>query len=227
MALAPLVAAARIAALIDLAVLILLGIALLAWPSRRSPHRTPSKLAAFALIAGLMGFGAAWGGRQLWPRLHEWRKDLAAREQLYEQARLMACDYPIFGTGPGSFEHLYGLYRATTQSEWPAQLHNDWLETRITFGYAGSVLFVIAFVSVVLLSVRPRAVLNHPLMLGLWVSVVGCLIQARWDFPLQIYSIESLFIFWFAISSTISVNRERDFARNDCGELACAGDSGA
>ena len=157
MALAPLVAGARTAALIDLVVLILLGSALLAWPSRRSPqvvHRTPSKLAAFALIVGLIGLGAVWGSRQLWPRLHEWRKDLAAREQLYDQARLMARDYPVFGTGPGSFEHLYGLYRATARSEWPAQLHNDWLETRITFGYAGSVLFVVAFVSVVLLWIR-------------------------------------------------------------------------
>jgi O-antigen ligase len=217
MALIPLVAGARAAALIDLAVLILFGSALLVWSSRRDPqgaHGTPSKLATFTLIAGVVGLGAVGGGRRLWPRLHEWRKDLAERQQLYDRARLMARDYPVFGTGPGSFEHLYGLYRATPRSDWPAQLHNDWLETRITFGYAGSALFGAGFVLLVLLCLRRGPVLDPPLMLGLWVSVAGCLIQAGCDFPLQIYSIESLLTFWLAVSSGTSLDHEEDSAMN-------------
>jgi O-antigen ligase len=223
MALVPLVAGARTAALIDLAVLILYGSALLVWSSRGEPqlaHGTPSKLATFALIAVLVGLGAVVGGRQLWPRLHEWRKDLAERQQLYDRARLMARDYPIFGTGPGSFEHLYGLYRSTPRSDWPAQLHNDWLETRITFGYAGSALFAAGFVLLVLLCVRRGAMLNHPLLLGLWISVAGCLIEARWDFPLQIYSIQSLLTFWLAVSSGVSLEHDRDFAMDRRGRPA-------
>ena len=33
---------------------------------------------------------------------------------------------------PGTFEPVFQLYRGSQDEYWPAQLHNDWLETRIT-----------------------------------------------------------------------------------------------
>jgi hypothetical protein len=205
----PLVSGARAATLVGLAVLITLVPAFWVWSSRcrHQNGRTGANLAVLALIATLVATGAAWGGKQLWPRWQHWRDDLAAREQLYAPARLMARDYPAFGTGPGGFEHIYGFYRPGSQSEWPAQLHNDWLETRITFGLAGSSLFVFAFSCVVLRWIGSGSVLDRPVVLSLWVSVAGCLIQARWDFPLQIYSIASLLIFWLAALGSISPKR--------------------
>jgi O-antigen ligase len=32
------------------------------------------------------------------------------REQMYDRARPMAKDYPLFGTGPGTFEAVFQLY---------------------------------------------------------------------------------------------------------------------
>ncbi len=202
----PFLSGARAAALVGLGTLIALVPAFLVWSSRYSHQngRARVNFATLALIASLVATGAAWGGKQLWPRWQHWRDDLAAREQLYAPARLMARDYPVFGTGPGGFEHLYGFYRPGPQSEWPAQLHNDWLETRITFGFAGSGLFVFAFLCVVLPWIRAGVLLSQPVALSLWFSVAGCLIQACWDFPLQIYSIASLLVFWLAALSSIS-----------------------
>ena len=39
---------------------------------------------------------------------------------------------------------------------------------------------------------------------SLWLALAGCLIQARFDFPFQVYSILLLFLFHCAILSTLS-----------------------
>ena len=57
-------------------------------------------------------------------------------------------DYPLFGVGPGAFEPVFQLYRASPDEYWPAQLHNDWLELRITFGGLGFGLLVLALLLV-------------------------------------------------------------------------------
>lgn len=204
--LVPFVSGARAAALVALAMLMTAVCPFLVSSSRHSHQngRTRANVINLLIIATVVATGGAWGGKQLWPRWQNWREDLAARERLYAPARLMARDYPAFGTGPGAFEHIYGFYRPGPQSEWPAQLHNDWLETRITFGFAGSGLFAFAFLCVVLRWIRSGVLLSQPVVLGVWLAVAGCLLQARWDFPLQIYSIASLLMFWLAALSSIS-----------------------
>src|SRR5262249_38928741 len=61
------------------------------------------------------------------------RRRFSRAREMYARARPMAADYPLFGTGPGSFVTVFQLYRRSYETYWPAQLHNDWLETRITF----------------------------------------------------------------------------------------------
>jgi hypothetical protein len=41
-------------------------------------------------------------------------------------------------------------------------------------------------------------------VLLLWVALSGCLVQARFDFPFQIYSIVLLFLLYCALPSTLS-----------------------
>jgi O-antigen ligase len=125
---------------------------------------------------------------------------LNSREHLYERARLITRDYPLFGTGPGSFQTVYGLYRTAPDDEWPAQLHNDWLETQLTFGLLGTTLIVLAFAVVLLRWFSPGGSrIDQRLVFSLWLVLAACLVQARWDFPLQIGSIGFLFTFWCAV----------------------------
>jgi len=137
--------------------------------------------------------------------MHRFRMDLSEREQLYQTARQIADDYPVFGTGPGTFERVFQLYRGSPDAYWPAQLHNDWLETRITFGWSGSALIVLAFSAVCLRWLVPGGIrLDGRFVFMLWLSLAGCLVQARWDFPLQVYSILFLFLVWCAVLFTVS-----------------------
>jgi hypothetical protein len=117
----------------------------------------------------------------------------------------MAADYPVFGTGPGTFETVFDLYRISTETRWPAQIHNDWLETRITFGWAGSALITLAFATVLVRWLLPGGIHGgrHFVVLTL-LALAGCLAHARYDFPFQIYSILFLFLVLCAILSDLT-----------------------
>jgi hypothetical protein len=155
--------------------------------------------------AGALVLGYALGWKALQPRWSQLGKDYAARGDIYEQARPMALDYAVFGTGPGTFAAVFNLYRISTETYWPAQIHNDWLETRITFGWAGSVLITLAFITVLLRWFLPGGFHGGRRFVALtWLALAGCLIHARYDFPFQIYSILFLFLVLCAILSVLT-----------------------
>jgi O-antigen ligase len=167
-----------------------------------------------ALITG--GLVAAFFGTALWlgvhfgwaalePRMTEIEEGYEAREHTYETARQMARDYPLFGTGPGTFDPLFQLYRASTEEFWPAQLHNDWLETRITFGLLGMGLILLALSLVIARWFVPGGIHGgRRFVVLVWMGFAGCLVHARFDFPFQIYSIILLFLALCAVLFTLS-----------------------
>ena len=205
MAASPIICSARGAALVDLAMLftcaLVLLISMVRWPSANSrPSKYRSAGLVILFLAGSLALGLSIGWTELSPRLAHFQEDLQAREQLNQRARLIAHDYPVFGTGPATFERVFGLYRTSTGSYWPAQLHNDWLETRVSFGLVGSALIGLAFLVVIFVSFGSGTLEGQGTLVSFfWLSVSGCLIQARWDFPLQVYSILFLFVVWCAV----------------------------
>jgi hypothetical protein len=167
----------------------------------QSRTRTPQALTIF--FGGALGLGLVLGWDALKPRLTEFNQNLETREQMYEAARQMAADYPLFGIGPGSYEMVSQLY--PHPEEFWAQLHNDWLETRITFGWAGSALIALALVSV-LLRWRAHGGIHggRRFVILTWLALGGCLLHARFDFPFQIHSTLYLFLLLCAMLSTLS-----------------------
>ncbi len=210
MAACPIVSSARGAALVDLAMLLTATLFLLlparCWHRHQRPDinkRSPVWVVMFPACVLALGLGLGW--KQMYPRMGDFKSGLAERDQLHERGRLIARDYPIFGTGPGSFERVFQLYLSTPDAYWPAQLHNDWLETRITFGWLGSGLIALAFLTVLLRWFGSGGIpADGPFVILIGLSLSGCLIQARWDFPLQVYSILFLFLVWCAVLSTLS-----------------------
>ena len=147
----------------------------------------------FAFALGLAGY---LGWEKLAPRLKAiFSDDLSGRVEIYRNAEQMARDFPAYGTGPGTFPWVYHLYRAHAQAEWAAYAHNDWLETRITFGRVGFTLVLAALVVVLLRWFGRGGIAAHWLFVSLiWLALAGCLLHARFDFPFQIYSTLALFL---------------------------------
>jgi O-antigen ligase len=164
-----------------------------------------TKLGLCLLVAIILGAGVLMGWSKLGQRLHESGLDVGDRERTYAVARPMAKDYPVFGTGPGTFNVLFQLYRPSLEEYWPAQLHNDWLETRITFGRVGSALIALALLIVLARWLAPAGIHGHWRFMALmWLGLAGCLAHARFDFPFQIYSILFLFLIWCAVLFNLS-----------------------
>jgi hypothetical protein len=139
-------------------------------------------------------------------RRFEVQKDqdfLSGRTEIYKNAYPITRDYPVYGTGPGTFRSVYQLYRTEVTQLWHAFVHNDWLETRITFGWVGYSLVLLQLALLFLWCFSPGRAPVPPVFGGcLLISLIGTLIHARFDFPFQTYSI----FFTFVLISAISVS---------------------
>jgi len=184
---------------------ILAAVGILYMAEGRSRHRIRLPLmATLAVVSGLI-FWLGW--TQLQPRLEQISSGpgtMSGRTIIYENARQMARDYPLYGTGPGSFAHLYQLYQPGMGKWWAAQVHDDWLETRITFGWVGFGMILVALIMVPMHLWRGSGTpVPWPFAALLGVSLGGCLLHARFDFPLQIHSILALFLLLCSVALSI------------------------
>jgi hypothetical protein len=167
-------------------------------PVGRRPWVTAVLLGVF--LAGAIGVGGYFGWEMLSQRLENVSAGYEGREAMFNDARPMAENYPVYGTGPGTFATVFQLYRISNATYWPEQLHNDWLETRITFGWAGMALILAALWCVGLRRfVRGGIRSGRRLGTLAWLALAGCLVHAVYDFPLQVHSILFLFLVLCAI----------------------------
>ena len=211
MAACPIISTSRGGALVTVGMGGLAGIFLagarLVFPTgrRESNRRWPLTLVAVCLFfVTALGLGFALGWEKLKPRMDSVNESLAGREELYAAARQMADDYPWFGTGPGTFETVSQLY-PRPDVFWPAQLHNDWLETRITFGRLGGALVGLALGVVLLRWFIRGGIHGGRRFVGLtWLALAGCLAHARFDFPFQVPSILFLAVILCAVLFVLS-----------------------
>jgi len=133
---------------------------------------------------------------------------LQGRTEIHEVGRRMASDFPWFGSGPGTFGPLFQLYRRGARLPWIGYAHNDWLETRITFGRAGALLVFAALALAVLKPLLGSRPIAPWAFLGLvWLALGGCLVHARFDYPFQILSVVLLFLVLTAVTSVVSARR--------------------
>jgi O-antigen ligase len=135
--------------------------------------------------------------------------DLSGREEIYRNAKLMAKDYPTLGVGPGAFSSVYHMYRQEVGDEWHGFLHDDWLETRITFGWLGLGLIVINLLVFLAWVGSPgRPTVFYAFQLCVLLGLLGALVHAKFDFPFQTYSILFTFSVISGLLSSTSASRK-------------------
>lgn len=167
-------------------------------PDRRTRWGTTAILGLFFALSLSLGWYFGWDA--LAPRMEQIPEGFQNREEMYDMARPMASDYPIFGTGPGTFGTVFQLYRISDETYWPEQLHNDWLETRITFGWFGMALVLAALACAVLRWFAPGGIRGgRRFVILTWLALAGCLVHARFDYPFQVHSIVFLFLLICAV----------------------------
>jgi len=130
---------------------------------------------------------------------------LSGRTEIYENTRRIAEDFPVFGSGPGSFRVMYRMYRASPDQRLVAQTHDDFLETLVTFGRVGLTGLELMLALVFAYWFLGRGIPTNPAFVAFfWVALGGCLVHAKFDFPFQIYSLLLLFLTIGAMATTFS-----------------------
>lgn len=135
-------------------------------------------------------------------------QDMSGRTEIFHNSRKIANDFPRFGAGPGAFSSIYQLYRDDTSQLWHAWVHDDWLETRVTMGWVGFTLVLLNLVFLggwICVPGKPQIHYIFPALAGL--GLLGCLLKAKFDFPMQTYSIFFTFVAIAAILTTVSPSR--------------------
>jgi O-antigen ligase len=202
MAICPVVSTSRGGAIVLAINLIMAGEILLMaqWKS----HWT-TKALLFLFLAVSIGGGMLLGWKSLMPRMEMIQQGYEGREGINMTGQYMARDNALFGTGPGTFGAMYQLYRRSETEEWQAYMHNDWLETLITFGRLGATpIFLTALLILSHWFWSGGIHGNKYFVMLLWVSLGGCLVHACFDFPLQIHSVLALFVVLCAVLSCLS-----------------------
>ena len=203
-ALCPAVALSRAGFLVLLATLSLSG--LIVWIALR---RTSRRLIMAILLIGavLLGTGLFLEGDRLLARFQQLDPEYGdlSRASLFVIGRQMAADNQPFGVGPGAFSSLYQFYRPSYADPWPAQMHNDWLESQITLGGIGQLLALLPLLLILGRGFLPGGIrVRWPVITLFWVALSGCLVHALVDFPFQIESILILFTLLSSHLSTFS-----------------------
>ena len=200
MAACPIISTSREGALVAAGMLVLAVIILAMFGIPKSSF---AMLGFFLVLALALGWNFGWSSLE--PRMEQIGEGYNYREAMYDAAKPMAADYPIYGTGPGTFATVFQLYLVSPSTYWPEQLHNDWLETRITFGWAGTALLLAALACVALRWFVPGGIRGgRRFVVLIWLALAGCLLEARFDFPFQIHSILFLFLVFCAVLFSVS-----------------------
>ena len=183
----PIISSARGGALVMAGLLILASVSMIFLKVRSNFLRLSTSIAIFA------GLGSAFllGWDKLEPRLiNIFSDNMSNRTQIFEVALRMINEYPIFGSGPGSFEAIAQFELGETFSSWVSWVHNDYLEFYLTFGKLGGAILIALTVILALqflatfLEGSARSVKWFALL-----AIIGVTVHAILDFPLQVYSI--------------------------------------
>jgi O-antigen ligase len=177
-------------AILVLSVFLFLGFSVVAYSRTgfRQPWVGRTVRAAFLGVAALalvVGAGSTIRRFGLDNLLHE------DRPQYWANTLRMVGDYPLFGTGLGTFAAAYGAYEDANLSEMRlVHAHNDYLEYLAELGVAGAVLLVgivlTVAVSAYLAWRGRRNAQARALALGGMVSLAGMGLHAVTDFNLHI-----------------------------------------
>jgi hypothetical protein len=203
MAACPIISTTRGGAVSSVAgILIMMG--LLLWSTRKESF--VFRAGACSLFLVIVLFSALLGFKQLAVRFKTVFTDqMSNRIEIYENAVKMTHDFPVFGTGAGTFGSLYQLYRAAPDQDWAAYVHDDWLETRITFGWIGfSMILLMLGLVLARWFLGPGIGSGAEFVATLWLAMAGCLLHAKFDFPFQVYSILFLFLLLSAILFSVA-----------------------
>lgn len=134
--------------------------------------------------------GAYFGTRRVVERISQTTVETEDRDEVAGYAIDMWKDYPVFGSGLGSFPVVFPRYSADGTAVAYTHAHNDYLEFGAEVGALGLSLLGLMVLMSLVVAVRAQFVRSDPLMRGIsfgaMMGILALMIHSFVDFNLQI-----------------------------------------
>lgn len=169
----------------------------------KKPPRSVIVLFVSLIVIDVFIVGAWFGIDEVVQRLEKTSTTSESRDEVVRDTLTMISDYPLTGTGGGTYEISFLRYKGSDIPIYYQHAHNDYLEFLAEYWVIGMSFLIFLVMSCLfsaLLALRKR---NHALLKGMAFSssmgVIATLIHSSVDFNLQIPSNAALFVALLAL----------------------------
>jgi O-antigen ligase len=157
------------------------------------------------LVIDLFIVGAWFGIDKVAQRLENTSASHETRDEVVRDTITMIKDYPLVGTGGGTYSISFLRYRGQDISGFYDHAHNDYLEFMAELGAIGMSLLILLVSSCLLSNLMALRQRHHRLLKGMAFSstmgIISILIHSLVDFNLQIPANAALFVALLALGS--------------------------
>jgi O-antigen ligase len=132
------------------------------------------------------------------------------RDEVVIDASVIIADYPLMGSGGGSFYSVFPSYKKADVYPFYDQAHNDYLQTLIEYGFISFsclvAIVLLCFVSALSVIKKRKNVMYKGAAFASLMATIGMLLHMSVDFPLQAPANASYFIVFLALALISKVN---------------------
>jgi O-antigen ligase len=156
------------------------------------------------IVIDLSILGAWFGVDRVVERIEQTRLATETRDQVDEYTVRLWHDFPLLGSGMGTFYTAFPRYRGADVGAFFDHAHNDYLEILSEAGVAGFGLLAAVVVLSLRAALQAQRRRHDPIMRGMafgaTMAMVGILVHSTVDFNLQIPANAALFVVILAVS---------------------------
>jgi len=155
--------------------------------SKRAP-RSMVMLIATLVVIDIFIVGAYFGVERVVQRIEQTQLENERPEGVLALA--VCKDYPLFGSGLGSFRVVFPRYRGPALGERYTHAHNDYIEFTCETGFVGISLLGLLVLLSFIAALRAQYIRGDPLLRGIsfgsMMGIIALMMHSTVDFNLQI-----------------------------------------
>lgn len=155
-------------------------------------------------IIDLFIVSAYFGLARVKERLEQTSLAQESRDEVIQDAFPIIQDFPLFGSGGGSFYSIFPSYQQLDVYAFYDHAHNDYLQFAIEFGVAGVFVLLIILLFTMYKALRAMYKRKNSIFKGLSfavaMAVLGMCIHMTVDFPLQAFANASYFVVFIGLA---------------------------
>jgi len=126
-----------------------------------------------ALVLSYVGYVAT---DRLVERLRTFDAGLEDRIAMARDGWTMGQDFPVTGSGPGTFEYVFPSYQSVHLEKIVDHAHNDWVELKAEYGWPGLIMVIAALTAFLILTVGRWRSRHDNFIVGVGIGGIGAVV---------------------------------------------------